>query len=144
MSSNNESESSLPAQKEPTIQSSPPLLTDEPSICEVENVSEYKGNPSATQHVDAPPPQRMRLSSNETERPQSAQQLRADADDDIDSGSDAREDEFDPAERIIGFDWNDLHERYHEATNKCHDQETELMQEWESLMNVLLHFGFTP
>lgn len=101
-----------------------------------------KSEPPSYPDAEAIRPSLRRVSSEDTERPPSAQQLDRDRGEQTDaSDSDGLEDdENDPADKIADFDWDDLHERYHEAVDKCHGQETELMQEWESLMTVVLHF----
>jgi hypothetical protein len=80
------------------------------------------------------------VNSEETERPPSAQQVHRDSDEHADE-DDEEELDSDPAEKIADFDWNALHERYHQVMDGCHDAEGELAQEWESLMNVQLHIS---
>ncbi|KAJ4372151.1 hypothetical protein N0V83_003924 [Neocucurbitaria cava] len=95
-----------------------------------------KSEPPSHHDAEAIQPSLRRVSSEDTERPPSAQQLDRDRGEQADaSDSDGLEDdENDPADKIADFDWDDLHERYHQAVDKCHGQETELMQEWETLM----------
>ena len=81
-----------------------------------------------------------RESSDETGKPPpSAQQVQSNANTNIDTETeDGEEDsDSDPSERIANFDWDGLHERYHDAINKSKDDEAELLQEWSNLMNVL-------
>ncbi|KAF2278205.1 uncharacterized protein EI97DRAFT_431473 [Westerdykella ornata] len=66
-------------------------------------------------------------SSTGTEIPTSAQQKLPSSEDDMLSD--------DPADMIADFDWEHLAERYHDAIRDCDARETELLQEWESLMN---------
>ena len=139
--SDNQSESSLPTQIVPTIRSSPPILWRHSPSPTMNNKLVVKSEPPLTQDAEASRPPLRRVSSDETERPPSAQQLlHRDVDEQtVARGDDEQEaEDIDPAEAIVDFDWNDLHERYHEAVNKCHGQETELMQEWENLMSVVL------
>ncbi|CAO2656698.1 Nn.00g055010.m01.CDS01 [Neocucurbitaria sp. VM-36] len=135
-SSHDISESSLPVDIVPTIRSSPPIIQYESSSPAMEKNLANKSEPPFHHNAGASRPSLRRVSSEETERPPSAQQLDRDGDEQVDSNSsdDLEEEENDPADKIVDFDWNDLHERYHEAVNKCHGHETELMQEWESLM----------
>jgi hypothetical protein len=81
-----------------------------------------------------------RVSSDETERPPSAQRTKDEVNDqaDADTGEQSEDDDSDPADRIENFDWEDLQLRYHQAMKDCHNEESELMQEWENLMAVLL------
>lgn len=135
-----ESESSLPTQPV-YFPSSPPIVkqTDEPSQGDMDNTTRMKSESPATQpDIPAKPPMG-RVSSEEAERPPSAQQCQRDTEEHTDeNGEEEGEDDLDsdPAERIADFDWTDLHQRYHNAMQGCHDQEGELAQEWESLMNV--------
>ncbi|KAJ4296246.1 hypothetical protein N0V90_006291 [Kalmusia sp. IMI 367209] len=77
-----------------------------------------------------------RKDSSGTERPLTAQQVRID----LLEPSDGEEEEVDeaedvdPADQIEDFDWNGLHERYHEAFNKASDEEAELLREFSDLM----------
>ncbi|RMZ66652.1 zinc finger fyve domain-containing 19 [Pyrenophora seminiperda CCB06] len=83
------------------------------------------------------PPSLRRINSEETERPPSVQRTQdgADGPADAESESDLEEEGSDPADRIVDFDWEDLHHRYHEAMKNCHGEEAALMQEWENLMD---------
>ncbi|KAF2831498.1 hypothetical protein CC86DRAFT_366849 [Ophiobolus disseminans] len=103
----------------------------------MDNKQRFKSEPPATQLDDASKPQLRRISSEDTERPPSAQQVHGNEDEHDDEIDEEDEEELDsdPAERVIDFDWEDLHERYHKAMQGCHDQEGKLAQEWESLMN---------
>ncbi|KAF1944101.1 hypothetical protein EJ02DRAFT_452714 [Clathrospora elynae] len=89
-----------------------------------------------TQDAQAMRPSLRRYTSDDTERPPSAQQTQQESDEQAEAnGDEGLEDEdTDPAEPIAEFDWDDLARRYHEAVNKCHGEEEELMREWESLM----------
>jgi len=135
----NESESSLPTQAVPTILSSPPILTQNSSLLKMDQASAPKSEPSATQNTHTAQPLLRRVRSDETERPPSAQQPGSDTDEalDEDDEDEVNDEDADPAEQIAAFDWDDLHRRYHEAVDKCQDEEAELMHEWESLMTVL-------
>lgn len=141
----NESESSLPTQRVQIYSSSPPNFQPaEVSFNETGNMNDnahFKSEPPATQ-IDQPskPPLR-RVNSNETERPPSAQQVIRDADETDEDEDDEEEVDSDPAEKMADFDWNDLHQRYHDAMNACQDEEAELAQEWDSLMAVRLPFS---
>lgn len=137
--SDNESESSLPIQ---TAQSpsSPPILKIDASILDMDVNPALMSEPALAQDVEASRPALHGVSSDDTERPPSAQQLHHDSREqgDVDDDKELHDKESDPAERIAEFDWDDLHARYHEAVGKCHGEEAELMQEWEALMIVLL------
>lgn len=80
----------------------------------------------------------VRTVSSETEQPPSAQrvnpELNAPENDDV---GDEAESEIDPAEQIADFNWEELHERYHDAINGASEKEAELMREWEELMAVI-------
>jgi hypothetical protein len=56
------------------------------------------------------------------------------------SEADDSEDDVDPADQIMDFDWDELHERYHQTINNASAQEQELMQEFAQLMEVLLAY----
>ncbi|RYN28643.1 hypothetical protein AA0119_g6086 [Alternaria tenuissima] len=95
-----------------------------------------KSEPSFTQDAQPMRPARRRVNSDDTERPPSAQRTQDEVDGqaDANAGEQTEDEDSDPAGRIEDFDWEDLHVRYHEAMNGCHNEESELMQEWESLM----------
>ncbi|KAJ4314209.1 hypothetical protein N0V94_006567 [Neodidymelliopsis sp. IMI 364377] len=83
------------------------------------------------------------MKSDDTERPASAQQNHDNLEEhsNVDEGQEPSDDEdLDPAAQIVDFDWDDLHQRYHVKINACHEEEFELMQEWESLMEVLFYY----
>ncbi len=101
-----------------------------------------KSDPVAPQDIPQTPnrPKPKRVNTDETERPASAQQERDGSDYHAGSEQNASDDdeEPDPATPIADFDWNDLHQRYHDAISNCSREEDELMQEWTNLMEVLL------
>jgi hypothetical protein len=100
---------------------------------------ELKSEPPALKHEKSPKPPPRRASSEDTERPPSAQQLQRDEDEHADESDEPEDDtDTDPAEKIEDFDWEDLHSRYEDAMQKCYAREGELAQEWERLMNVYL------
>lgn len=141
------SESSLPTQPV-HLPSSPPYFKQSgasfTSSVEMDDQYRPKSEPPVTQNDDAARPSHRRVSSEDTERPPSGQQVRKDSDQDEEENDDEMEEDdsdCNPAEKIKDFDWNELHGRYHEAMDQCHTQEGELAEEWESLMNVLLHFA---
>ncbi|KAF2035933.1 hypothetical protein EK21DRAFT_53574 [Setomelanomma holmii] len=102
----------------------------------MDNSPNFKSEPPATQPDAISQPPLRRATSEETERPPSAQQARRDSDEHAGGDQDDEEElDSDPAEKIVEFDWDELHERYHEAMKGCHDAEGELAQEWESLMS---------
>jgi hypothetical protein len=82
----------------------------------------------------ASPPQRP--SSTDTERPPSGQHRQADVKGEHSDEDDDLDLDEDPAEKIALFDWHSLTQRYHDEMTKCQQNEAELMEEWESLMNV--------
>lgn len=137
--SDNASESSLPTHRVQHFASSPPISQvshEKPN--NMEKSAHFKSEPPATaQNDEAPKPSLRRINSEETERPPSAQRVQRDT---ISDSEESGDDELDadPAEKIIDFDWDDLHQRYHDAMNGCHTKEAELAQEWENLMNVQL------
>jgi hypothetical protein len=149
--SGNESESSLPTQPILTFPSSPPIPTQsDVSFEKLDKMDDAPGPKSepASQNPEAPRPPLRRVSSEETERPPSAQQSNKNFDredeeeDDVDEkDTDEEEIDSDPAVQIDAFDWDQLHQRYHDAMNGCHTHEEELTQEWESLMNVHIHIS---
>lgn len=149
--SGNESESSLPTQPMLSFPSSPPVPKQSDVSFEkldrMENGPGPKSEP-ASQNPEAPRPPLRRVSSEETERPPSAQQsnkdLYRDEEEDEVGEKESDEDEIDsdPAVQIDAFDWDQLHQRYHDAMNNCHTHEGELTQEWESLMNVHTHRAY--
>jgi len=140
--SDNESESSLPRRPGLYFPSSPPVIEiSDPSFDISENMDNrphFKSEPPATQIDEASKPPLRRISSEDTERPPSAQQVHDDVDDHVEDDEEDDEEELgaDPAEQIVDFDWDELHQRYHQAMQGCHEHEGELAQEWESLMNV--------
>ncbi|KAJ4335381.1 hypothetical protein N0V87_006170 [Didymella glomerata] len=80
-----------------------------------------------------------RVNSDSTERPASAQRDRRDDSiehSDVEAGPDLVDEDADPADPIVVFDWQDLHVRYHQAINRCSQEEAELMNEWSSLMET--------
>jgi hypothetical protein len=58
-------------------------------------------------------------------------------DDSVEEVEEVVEDESDPGEQIVDFDWTDLQERYHRAIQGCERNEAQLMEEFDSLMSVL-------
>jgi hypothetical protein len=137
------SESSLPTTHVNPSQSSPqliPYIRSSPpvNIETMDNGGSLKSEAPSTQNETIQKPPLKRLGSDDTERPPSAQQ-HADGSDYVDDDDDEEEEEeleSDPAEKLIDFDWESLMQRYHDAMQVCHDEEGQLMQEWESLMNV--------
>jgi hypothetical protein len=134
------SESSLPSHTLLNIPSSPPVLTHDSKIASMDKGPDFKSEPPLTQDAQAVRAPLRRVNSDETERPTSAQQTQDEVNEHSDANGEAdpEEEDSDPAEKIDDFDWDDLHRRYHEAVKKCHGEEAELVQEWESLMAVLL------
>jgi hypothetical protein len=120
--------------------SSPPLLlsSSSPQLVPIEIMDGNRNTkPEPTDAIpkgQASPARRP--SSTDTERPPSAQQFQHDVKGDPEEGEEEDIGD-DPAEKIVDFDWDKLSERYHEAMTQCQNDETALMQEWESLMNVL-------
>lgn len=138
-----ESESSLPTQHlhgfpssppvAPALHSSPLLMQADWSFAKMDSKAHhFKSEPPLTQKEEGAKPALGRFDSEDTERPPSAQQVHDDTDEE-------QEEELnsDPAEKIVEFDWDELHERYHKAMETCHDEEGTLAQEFESLMTVL-------
>lgn len=100
----------------------------------------FKSEPSPSQHAETLHPPMKPVLAQETERPPSAQQQRNSVDESVDCHSEvesSEEGDPNPATRIVDFDWDGVHQRYHEAINECHNDEAELMQEWDALMTVL-------
>ncbi|KAG9204030.1 hypothetical protein G6514_001666 [Epicoccum nigrum] len=79
-----------------------------------------------------------RVNSDATERPTSAQRDRDQQSDSESKHSASDDEDADPANEIDPYDWDNLHERYHDAINECNREEKELMDEWASLMEVIL------
>lgn len=104
-----------------------------------------KSEPAAPQQLEQTPnrPRHKRIRSDETERPASAQHNEHEDHEDVEEGEEEEQNvldpnEADPSAQIADFDWASLHERYHDTIKKCSQDEEELMQEWASLMEVLL------
>ncbi|KAH7076808.1 hypothetical protein BKA63DRAFT_290654 [Paraphoma chrysanthemicola] len=134
----NNSESSLPTHAIQILPSSPPALPLSSVSFEKFDVMDEpphpKSEPPATQLDEGAKPPLRRVNSEDTERPPSAQRVHDETDEHIEEDSEEELD-ADPADKIVDFDWNALHERYHQAMAGCHDEEGELAKEWESLMN---------
>lgn len=138
--SDDESESSLPPHTLPTFPSSPPILSQVSKTTKMDTGPAFKSEPPLTQDAPTMRPPMRRVSSDETERPPSAQRTHDEVHGqaDADTGMQSEDEDSDPAVKIENFNWEDLEVRYHEAMKVCHNEESELMQEWESLMAVLL------
>lgn len=144
-----ETESSLPTHTVPVFPSSPPVLTQHSNPGAMDKGPDNKSEPPLTQDAEATRPPLKHVNSNETERPPTAQRIHDERDEQPDSHGEEEvseeeeeeEEDVDPSERIVDFDWDGLHHRYHEAINRCQGEEAELMQEWESLMAVLPPFS---
>jgi hypothetical protein len=90
------------------------------------------------------PPQRPSSADTEQERPTSGQaqapSIKGEEASQEEEEDDKEEEGYldaDPSEQISSFDWENLSQRYHDAIQDCQHNEDQLMQEWESLMNVL-------
>ena len=144
---NDESESSLPTHIGQYFPSSPPVIGPFETLFDeaetMDHTQHFKSEPPATQIDIASRPPLRRISTEDTERPPSAQQAQRDEDELAHDTEDDDEDEedldSDPAVKIADFDWEELHEKYHLAMQSCHADEEELLQEWQSLMSVQLH-----
>lgn len=83
-----------------------------------------------------------RVKSDATERPTSAQRDRDESDQESDikaeEHGDSDDEDADPAIKINPYDWDHLHQRYHDTIKECEGEEKELMNEWASLMEVML------
>jgi hypothetical protein len=139
----NEAEATLPKEVIHEIRSSPPISTA-CSLFEMDDKFVSTSDVSVPQDAQQTPkhPRHKRMESDDTERPASAQQNHDNSEEhsNVDEGQEPSDDEdLDPAAQIADFDWDDLHQRYHEKINACHEEEFKLMQEWESLMEVLLY-----
>lgn len=138
----NETESSLPKEPAHSFFSSPPFFTQY-STFEMDDDLALKSEPAAPQNTQQTPKRlkHKRVNSDDTERPASAQRDCDESEEhsDIEAEQGLSDDEdADPAVQITNFDWEDLHQRYHEAINQCNLEEAELMEEWASLMEVLM------
>ena len=103
----------------------------------------FKSEPAGPQEAQQTPkrPKHKRVNSDDTERPASAQHDRDDSEEHSDVEAErgvSDDEEADPAVQIANFDWDHLHHEYHEAIRQCSQEEAELMEEWTSLMEVLL------
>lgn len=78
----------------------------------------------------------IRADSGETERPASAQRIKADTEQATTEEEDEEDEDADPADKIDDFNWDDLQERYHQAIDTVSQEEAALMQEWSQLMEV--------
>lgn len=136
-----ESESSPPAESAHRTHSSPPVATQykPPPMDDPASKSEPVAHQEAhqAQHVQQTPkaPRHKRVNSNGTARPASAQGDRQDGSEE-NSEVESDDEGANPADQIRGFDWNHLHEEYHQAIDQCSHEEAELMGEWSSLMEV--------
>ncbi|KAF1969030.1 hypothetical protein BU23DRAFT_478396 [Bimuria novae-zelandiae CBS 107.79] len=87
---------------------------------------------------ETPAPSKLKDPSDD-DRPPSAQQAQQvpeeDAPEPDEGEGETSEDDIDPAEQIEDFDWNKLHEKYHEAMNDASAQENALMVEFAQLMD---------
>jgi hypothetical protein len=141
-----ESDSSLPIHPRQTFPSSPPAIKAGIRFAtspEMDSQPYVKSESPATQDEEPSKPSPKRVSSEETERPPSAQQMQRDDDisDETDEEPDNEEDmDSDPAHTIVDFDWDELHRQYHDAMNTCQAEEGELAREWENLMNVQMRY----
>jgi hypothetical protein len=97
---------------------------------------QFKSEPPATQNEEPSKPALRRVSSEETERPPSAQQIQREGDASDEDEEELKGEELDPAVQIANFDWDALHHKYHAAMDTCHTEEGQLADEWDSLMNV--------
>ncbi|KAF2874852.1 hypothetical protein BDV95DRAFT_300492 [Massariosphaeria phaeospora] len=145
-----QSESSLPTHPAGTFRSSPPVLSAKHDP-DAQQSSKMSQSEAPVDHkASSSRPHLPRASSADTERPPSAQRVRGahtpprNANSVVDLGdgdgdrSDDEEDDNEtagPAEKIADFDWNELAERYHEATTACEQDEEKLMEEWQRLMD---------
>lgn len=119
-----------------TIDTSPFVKMEEQPLPATMANDEPVNADAAEAATQAQPPRR--LSSTDTERPLSGQRTAADVKDDEHSQSDEEDEEdADPAVEIKSLDWTALERRYHNAIRNCEANETELLQEFDSLMNVL-------
>ena len=140
----NETESSLPSHISSTYPSSPPLLTQPPNTIAMDTAPAAKSEPPPSQEAQNVRPPMRRMHSDETERPSSAQRTKDEVDDEADNAAEqqSEDEESDSAEKIVNFDWEDLEARYHDAMKTCHNEEDQLMHEWENLMTVQLPFFY--
>lgn len=100
--------------------------------------------PEPNEHVPHPPSTTnaptQPIDLSDDKRPPSGQQAKRPSEvegpaQNEDEGASLEED-IDPADQIDAFDWDALHERYHEAMTNASAQEAALMQEFAQLMNV--------
>ena len=139
-----EIESSLPTEVAHTLRSSPPIHTQYSLLLMDDPAS--KSEPAAPQEQQQPQdvqtPKRSkhkRVNSDSTERPASAQRDRRDdlvQHSDVEAELDLSDEDADPADPIVDFNWGELHQKYHDAINQRSQEETELMGEWSNLMEV--------
>lgn len=147
-SDNGVSETSLPERT--TMPSSPPVITVRSTSSEKDEEAESRPISPMSESEEPHPEQSIRIPE-----PTSAQRSNSNVDaslvpnthndnqeghnNDQQEGQEEDVETPDPSIRIEDFDWDELHERYHDAMKRCHTDEDELRQEWESLMNVVLH-----
>lgn len=139
-----ESESSLPTEVVHTVRSSPPVATQYslPPMDDTAPKFEPAAPQDQQQSQDVQTPKRSkhkRVNSDSTERPASAQRDRRDdlvQHSDVEAELDLSDEDADPADSIVDFNWDELHQKYHDAINQCSQEETELMGEWLNLMEV--------
>ena len=139
--------SALPIEAVSTYSSSPPFtpepLSSDESRFEMNDGPVSREEEPAGKHPNSQASQtaHQRTGSGDTERPPSGQHSHESTNENIEGTTTEEQDgeDSDPAEMIEEFDWNDLIERYHDAMNKCTDEEAHLMQEWSGLMDVRRH-----
>jgi hypothetical protein len=105
----------------------------------MENAGSSRKSDAAGANADAAArPPVIRDDSGETERPTSAQPRGNAATSEQLTADEKQEpgEEVDPADKIEDFDWEELHERYHQAIDTASQEEAALMQEWKQLMDV--------
>lgn len=75
----------------------------------------------------------------ETEQPPSEQHAAEDHQDGSENAPKEAEDpdESDPAETISDLNWEDLEQRYHDMIKDCEKTESDLLEEWNSLIKVI-------
>lgn len=123
---------------------SSPLLFDSATSFEMadKNNDQHHGNEPAETAANTVGTRAPSIPNNpsEDDHPPSGQQTQELAEMNILPSDDAQEHDsdtdVDPAEQIDDFDWDFLHERYHDAMSSASAQELALMQEFAQLMDV--------
>ncbi|KAF2442317.1 hypothetical protein P171DRAFT_433845 [Karstenula rhodostoma CBS 690.94] len=129
-------------QRQQSFRSSPPYFPQSSlsGMADVSNDQTHKAehaeNASNAEETRAPS---IPADSTEEDRPPSAQQAQQVPEvENLEPGEGEAydsNDDVDPADEIVDFDWEELHERYHNTISTASAQEQELLEEFAQLMD---------